>query len=113
VRAKSAPATGALFLWRRSIAAVLRGRWTAIASENIVRKVRDDLFDQLMHLPVSYYDKAETGDLVQRCTSDVDTLRLFLAEHVEGRPLALPTMYGRHCSIICSVCPFHFMTRAR
>jgi len=60
----------------------LRGRWTAIASENIVRKVRDDLFDQLMHLPVSYYDKAETGDLVQRCTSDVDTLRLFLSEHV-------------------------------
>lgn len=60
----------------------LRGRWTAVASENIVLKVRDDLFDQLMHLPVSFYDRAETGDLVQRCTSDVDTLRLFLAEHV-------------------------------
>ena len=60
----------------------LRGRWTALASENIVRRVRDDLFDQLMHLPVRFYDRAETGDLVQRCTSDVDTLRLFLAEHV-------------------------------
>ena len=69
----------------------LRGRWTAIASENIVLKVRDDLFDQLMHLPVSFYDKAETGDLVQRCTSDVDTLRLFLAEHVVeiGRALVM------------------------
>ena len=69
----------------------LRGRWTAIASENIVRKTRDGLFDQLMHLPVSYYDRAETGDLVQRCTSDVDTLRLFLAEHVVeiGRALVM------------------------
>ena len=56
-----------------------------------MRQVRDDLFDQLMHLPVSYYDKAETGDLVQRCTSDVDTLRLFLAEHVVeiGRALVM------------------------
>ncbi len=69
----------------------LRGRWTAIASENIVRKVRDDLFDQLMHLPIQFYDKTETGDLVQRCTSDVDTLRLFLAEHLAeiGRVLVM------------------------
>ena len=78
----------------------LRGRWTAIASERIVLQVRNDLFDQLMHLPIHYYDKAETGDLVQRCTSDVDTLRLFLADHVAeiGRALVmliapLPLMY--------------------
>ncbi len=60
----------------------LRGRWTAQASEAIVRKVRDQLLDKLMHLPVNFYDKAQTGDLVQRCTSDVDTLRMFLAEHI-------------------------------
>ncbi len=60
----------------------LRGRWTAIASEATVRQVRNRLLDKLMHLPVRFYDKAQTGDLVQRCTSDVDTLRLFLEEHI-------------------------------
>ena len=60
----------------------LRGRWSATASEAIVRRVRDQLYDQLQHLPCSYHDKAETGDQVQRCTSDVETLRQFLANQV-------------------------------
>jgi len=60
----------------------LRGRWSAKASEAIACRVRDKLYDQLQHLPISYHDKAETGDLVQRCTSDVETLRRFLAAQV-------------------------------
>ncbi|MBD3161082.1 MAG: ATP-binding cassette domain-containing protein [Candidatus Eisenbacteria bacterium] len=60
----------------------LRGRWSAIASEAIARKVRDNLYDQLQHLPCRYHDRAETGDQVQRCTSDVDTFRRFLATQV-------------------------------
>ncbi len=59
-----------------------RGRWSAMASEQIARRVRDRLHDHLVHLPVSYHDRAETGDLVQRCTSDVETLRQFLATQV-------------------------------
>ncbi len=62
--------------------AYLRGRWSALASEAIARRVRDRLFDHLAHLPVAYHDRAETGDLVQRCTSDVETLRQFLASQV-------------------------------
>jgi len=60
----------------------LRGRWSAMASEAIACRVRDLLFDQLQHLPCRYHDRAETGDQVQRCTSDVETLRRFLASQV-------------------------------
>jgi ATP-binding cassette, subfamily B, bacterial len=60
----------------------LRGRWSAMASEEIACRVRDRLYDHLQHLPCSYHDTAETGDLVQRCTSDVETLRRFLATQV-------------------------------
>jgi len=62
--------------------AYLRARWSALASESIAQRVRDRLFDHLAHLPVAYHDRAETGDLVQRCTSDVETLRQFLASQV-------------------------------
>jgi ATP-binding cassette subfamily B protein len=60
----------------------LRGRWAAQATERIVRELRDRLYDQLQHLPCSFYDTAATGDLVQRCTSDVETLRQFLANQI-------------------------------
>jgi ATP-binding cassette subfamily B protein len=60
----------------------LRGRWSASASESIVRRVRDGLYDRLQHLPCAYHDRAETGDQVQRCTSDVETLRQFLANQI-------------------------------
>lgn len=60
----------------------LRGRWSAMASEEISCRVRDRLYDQLQHLPCGFFDTAETGDLVQRCTSDVETLRRFLATQV-------------------------------
>jgi ATP-binding cassette subfamily B protein len=56
----------------------LRSRWAADASERIVRRLRETLYDHLQRLPCSYFDRAETGDLLQRATSDVETLRVFL-----------------------------------
>jgi ATP-binding cassette subfamily B protein len=60
----------------------LKGKWAAIASEEIARRLRNRLYDRLQHLPISYHDKAQTGDLVQRCTSDVETVRLFYSNQV-------------------------------
>ncbi|MCA9299577.1 MAG: ABC transporter ATP-binding protein, partial [Phycisphaerales bacterium] len=60
----------------------LRGRWSARASERIVRGLRDRMYDHLQRLPCTYFDRSETGDLLQRCTSDVETVRLFLANQV-------------------------------
>ena len=57
----------------------LRGRWAAEASEGIVRRLRHELYAHLEQLPCAYHDRADTGDLVQRCSSDVETVRVFLA----------------------------------
>jgi len=62
--------------------AYLKGRWSAVASEAVVRSLRERLYDHIQHLPCSYHDATDTGDLVQRCTSDVETLRMFLAVSV-------------------------------
>jgi ATP-binding cassette subfamily B protein len=59
-----------------------KGRWAGIASESIARRLRERLYDHLQHLPVSYHDAAQTGDLVQRCTSDVETIRAFYATQI-------------------------------
>ena len=73
----------------------LRAWLGAHASEAIARGVRDRVYGHLQRLPLRYFDKAETGDLIQRCTSDVETLRLFLSSQIVeiGRAvfmLALP-----------------------
>jgi ATP-binding cassette subfamily B protein len=60
----------------------LRGRLSSVAAENVILRLRDQLYDQLQHLPCSYFDTAPTGDLVQRCTSDVETMRQFLVSQV-------------------------------
>ncbi|MBQ4437216.1 MAG: ABC transporter ATP-binding protein [Clostridia bacterium] len=56
-----------------------KGRFQAQAGENVSRDLRNMLYDHIQRLPFSYHMRAETGDLVQRCTSDVDTVRRFLA----------------------------------
>ena len=56
-----------------------KSRTQAIAGENVSLTLRERLYAHIQHLPFSYHVKAETGDLVQRCTSDVETVRRFLA----------------------------------
>jgi ATP-binding cassette subfamily B protein len=60
----------------------VQGRLSGIASETIARRLRDRLARHLQHVPMSWHDKVQTGDIVQRCTSDVDTVRLFYREQV-------------------------------
>lgn len=57
----------------------VKGRWGAIAAESTAQNIRNKLYDHLQELPYNYHVKAETGDLIQRCTSDVETIRRFLA----------------------------------
>jgi ATP-binding cassette subfamily B protein len=89
-------------IWVAAIAAIgitglagvftyLRGRWAARAAESIAKRVRDEAYDHLQRVPMSFYREAKTGDLIQRCTSDVETLRLFLSQQVVeiGRAVAM------------------------
>lgn len=55
-----------------------KGKWSAEASETIAKKLRDNLYGHLQELSYEYHVSAETGDLIQRCTSDVDMIRRFL-----------------------------------
>lgn len=49
------------------------------SAENIAKDIRDRLYDHIQRLPYEYHVKSETGELLQRCTSDVETIRRFLA----------------------------------
>ena len=60
----------------------LKGWQASLASDGIARRLKNQLYDHLNHLPARHHDKSDTGDLVQRCSSDVETTRQFLASQV-------------------------------
>ena len=76
----SLPLIAALFI----LLAVLQGGFSFLAgtlaastTEGSIKRLRDYLFDHLQRLYFSYHDKTQTGELIQRVTSDVDALRRF------------------------------------
>ncbi len=85
----------------RGFFSYFKGKWAAMASDGIALQLKNRLYDHLQHVPTGYHDKADTGDLVQRCTSDVETIRMSLSSHVVNISnafilmcLAIPLMYS-------------------
>lgn len=51
---------------------------TAKAGENFAKNLRDTLFIHVQKLPMKWHDRHQTGDIIQRCTSDVEVIRGFV-----------------------------------
>jgi len=51
---------------------------TAKAGENFAKNLRDALFIHVQKLPMKWHDRNQTGDIIQRCTSDVEVIRGFV-----------------------------------
>jgi len=62
----------------------LSGKLAAQTAEGVTLRLRDYLYDHLQRLTFSYHDTMQTGELVQRSSSDVDALRRLFAEQLIG-----------------------------
>lgn len=60
----------------------LRGKLSAEVSEEFARRLKNNLYDHIQKLPYSWHSKVQTGDIIQRCTSDVETIRRFLGSQL-------------------------------
>lgn len=57
----------------------LRESLSGYTAENISKKLRTDLYNVILRAESDFYSKFQSGDVIQRCTSDVDNIRKFLA----------------------------------
>ena len=81
------PLMGLYFLGLAAAAGLLTflgGRLAAQTAEGVTRRLRVFLYDHLQHLPFAYHDRMQTGDLIQRSSSDVEEIRRLFAEHLMG-----------------------------
>lgn len=63
----------------RGVFLYLKGKWAAEGAEEFARNLRNQLFEHLQYLDFNYHIRKDTGDLIQRSTSDLDTIRRFLS----------------------------------
>jgi ATP-binding cassette subfamily B protein len=64
--------------------AFISGRLAAFSAEGITRRMRNFLYDHIQRLSFAYHSKTPTGDLIERVTSDMDSVRSFFSEQAIG-----------------------------
>ena len=80
-------------LWIAALAAAVTGALAAVfrftfricnakGSELFVRRMRNELFGKILLMKRSWMEENSTGDLIQRCTSDVQTIKRFVSEQL-------------------------------
>ena len=58
------------------------GVFKGTMSENIAFDMRKRLFSHIQDLSYSYHNSLDTGDFIQRCTSDIDTIKSFISANM-------------------------------
>jgi len=79
-----------------TVGAVFRRYLVLEAAEYIAMNLRNKLFSHIQKLPFSWHVKNQTGDIIQRSTSDVETIRQFTAND-------LPELFRSFMIIILSL----------
>lgn len=72
-----------------AIAIHLRSMHGGNLSETLALNIRNDLYDHLQTLPFAYHKSKDSGDLLQRSTSDIETIRRFFATQVSEMIFAI------------------------
>ena len=87
------------------------------ASWKLESDIRKRVFDHLLRLPIPYFNKTRTGDIIARFTNDLNAVRLMIGPAIMYTlnavvlvPVALAFMfYKDHELALCAIIPFPFM----
>ena len=66
-------------LFFETITAMCRRYFVIESAEYIIMKLRNTIYAHIQKLPFSWHVKNQTGDIIQRSTSDVETIRNFMS----------------------------------
>ena len=75
-------AASLVFALITQIADMLSKKLLAESCEGTIKRIRDRLFAHIQRLPYSWHNQNQTGDIIQRCSTDVETILSFLNEQL-------------------------------
>ena len=67
---------------------------TTTIGQKVLHELRRTLYRQIQRLSLAYHDRKQSGDLISRVTSDIDTVQSFLASGLLGTLVSLLTLFG-------------------
>ena len=62
----------------------LTGRLAAKTAEGLTQRLRNYMYDHIQRLSFAYHAQTKTGELIERCTSDIDAVRTFFSDQAIG-----------------------------
>ena len=69
-------------------------------SRYIAKKMRKDVFDKLMRLPVGFFDNNQAGDIISRVSYDIDVISTCLGTDIVSILTSIVTVVGSFCMMI-------------
>lgn len=77
-----------------SICTFLQTKISAVLSQNIVKKMREDLFRHIVNLPVRYLDSNSHGDIMSRMTNDIENISTTVSQSLSSMFSDVLTIIG-------------------
>ena len=77
-----------------SICTFLQTKISAVLSQNIVKKMREDLFRHIVNLPVRYIDSNSHGDIMSRMTNDIENISTTVSQSLSSMFSGVLTIIG-------------------
>lgn len=87
-----------------SICTFLQTKISAVLSQNIVKKMREDLFRHIVNLPVRYLDSNSHGDIMSRMTNDIENISTTVSQSLSSMFSGVLTIIGTVIMMIV-LCP--------
>ena len=87
-----------------SICTFVQSRYSAILSQNIVKRMREDLFNKIVNLPIRYLDRHAHGDVMSRMTNDVENISNTVSQSLSSLFSGFLTIIGTVAMMIF-LCP--------
>ena len=81
-----------------------------VISKRVARRMRQDVFDKLMRLPVGYFDRHQAGDIISRVSYDIDVISTCMATDIVQILSSFVTVFGSLIMMISISLPLSALT---
>lgn len=87
-----------------SICTYMQSKLSAVLSQNIVSRMRKDLFLNIVNLPIRYLDANSHGDIMSRMTNDIENISTTVSQSMSSLFLGILTVIGTVVMMV-ALCP--------
>ena len=92
------------FFGFQSLFTLFQGRISALLSQSIVSRMRNDLFDRIVNLPIRYLDSHPHGDIMSRMTNDIENVSGTISQSLSSLVSGFLTILGT-VAMMFYLCP--------